>query len=311
MKKERRDVLKKFRYFRISEDCYININDETIPLKKGDIIKIYNEQLEDLVFNKKGGILWGIQYNEMSDFELKKYPDDKPLDVIEYIKMQPNFQLTESTLFDSLITSDKVTYLTPKIIDRMLNDNENSVALLNGGTENVSTYNKRQIINFDGKIDYISVEDHIGKGFKTIDSGDENDDKGDTSKIEAKPKTTLAKSEKSLPQIIAGIKPGFYKTDSSFLPLNFFLKEGEIIDFSKPDYTFLTVNQDFMRVLGRSTEITSIKKKSKIYNSEQRDCLPKTRIRYYRLKDDVDVKSLTQLQSYTFYNNRKSTRNRT
>lgn len=285
MKKEKRDILKKFRYFKIFEECYIDINGDTIPLKKGDIIKIYNSQLEDLVFNKTGGILWDINYDQMSDFKLEKYPEDKPFNVVEYIKMQPNFQLNETTSIGSWISSDSAIYLTPKIIDRMLNDNKNSIRFSDGSTENVSTYNKRNIINFDGKLDY------MGKGFKMIGSGGKSDDKGYINEIEA-----TQKSEKNLSLLMARIKPGLYKTKSSFLPLEFFLEKGEIIDFSKPEYTFLTVNQRFMEALGKSVEITSIKKKSKIYDSEQRDFLPKTRTRYYRLKDDVNVKSLTQLQ---------------
>ncbi len=42
MKKEKLDLLKQFRYFRILEDCgFIGIHDDSVELKKGDIIKIY------------------------------------------------------------------------------------------------------------------------------------------------------------------------------------------------------------------------------------------------------------------------------
>lgn len=55
MKKEIRDLLKQFRYFKIFDDCgYIGLNGNYVPLKKGDIIKVFNSQLEDFVFRKSG-----------------------------------------------------------------------------------------------------------------------------------------------------------------------------------------------------------------------------------------------------------------
>lgn len=289
MKKEKRDILKQFRYFKIFEDCSTIINSDYIQLKKGDIIKIYNSQLEDLLFDMHSGILWTIGYSrpvkKTDDFELKKYPEDRPLEIMEYLRMQPNFKLREATEFRINIDSNRVAYLTPEILYRMLNDSEHSVELMSGEYENVSTYNKRTILDFDGKLKY------FGKGVKMLGGGTESDNKGNSTEFN----NEIDVQEGKTPKIIDKLKSGLYTAESSHLTLPFFLNEGEIIDLSRPEYAFLALNQKFMRVLARSEEITSPKKKLRIYEREQKDFLPKTKIRYYRLKDTVTITSLKQL----------------
>lgn len=294
MKKEQRDFLKQFRYFKVFEDCGLEINNDWIELKNGDIIKIYNNQLEELVFKMNGGILWDIGYSRTSnnrtsqakDFTLKEYPEDKPLDIIEYLKMQPNFQIKQETETGISMASDEAAYITPEIINRILNDSENSVELWGGGHEKVSSYNKRQILNFDSKINY------HGKGLKMISRGKQLDIKEDTNEDTEE----IQVQENKLQEMIENLKPGVYSTEGSYLSLPFFLKEGEIIDFSRPEYAFSALNQSFMKVMARSTEITSPKKKLRIYQREQRDFLPGTKIRYYRLRDNIVVNEAAQFQ---------------
>ena len=69
----------------MKHDCYIHLNGYSVPLKSGDIIKIYNSQLENLVFDKRGGILFQVERQSKRDnikgkslpsLKLEKYPDD-------------------------------------------------------------------------------------------------------------------------------------------------------------------------------------------------------------------------------------------
>lgn len=296
MKKEKLDLLKQFRYFKILEDCgYVIINDDTIELKKGDIIKVYNSQLENLVFNKDGGILrrvWkSYTENDLPNLELVKYPDSKPLNIIEYINMQPKFELQATTEISAWIDSNGPVYLTPEILNKMLNDNKNFVELMNGEYENVSEYNKRQILNFDGKLNYMGNKSKM----PMLTTAEKLDDEKDSTEIQEK-------SRGDLLQVIPRMRSGFYSTTDgvSSLKLEYFLEKGEIIDFSKLEYAFLVLNQDFMKILGVSEEIISPRKKLKIYEREQKDFLPRTATRYYKIKDDVNVESLNQLQ-YNIY----------
>lgn len=297
MKKEKRDFLKQFRYFKILDDCVLGINGESIELKKGDIIKIYNNQLEDLVFNKGGGILWDIGYTELSrtrrigqtqGFTLKTYPEDKPLDIIEYIRMQPNFTLKIKTELSAFMTSENGAYLTQDMIDRMFNDSKNHVELFSGKHENVSAYNKRILLEFDSKLSY------HGKGLKLLGAKKEDDISEDA----LEESTEIATQKEQTVVAAMKIKPGLYTTESSYLSLSFFLEKGEVIDFSKPEWAFSVLNQRFMKVLARSEEITSLKKKSRIYERERKDFLPNSEVRYYRLNDNVSIKSLIQLEYY-------------
>ena len=41
-KAETRKYLEDIRYIRILDDCIISINESTVSLKKGDIVRIYN-----------------------------------------------------------------------------------------------------------------------------------------------------------------------------------------------------------------------------------------------------------------------------
>lgn len=293
MKKEKLDLLKQFRYFRILEDCgFVIINGDNIELKKGDIIRIYNRELEDLVFNKKGGILHDIGYNpyeEKTCLELVKYPVNKPLNIIEYLSMQPNFQLPRTTEISSWIVSDEYTYLTPKILEKVLNDSKNYVELYGGGHMNVSEYNKQQILKFDGKLNHIGNESKI----PMLAMAEKPDDERDNIEMQNSTENSI--------ETVSKMKSGLYSTKGSYLSLEYFLEKGEVIDFSKPEYAFSVLNQNFMKVLGVSEEIISPKKKFRIYKREQKDFLPRTETRYYRMKDDVNVKSLNQLQNSIYY----------
>ena len=291
MNKEKKDLIKQFRYFKILEDCYVHIG-TSVPVKKGDIIKVYNSQLENLVFSKGGGILWALGYRSYDDskiHKLKEYPEDKPLDIIEYLKMQPNFQLPETIQCSALVSTDDTVYVTPELLDKFFNDNVHGVNFRDGSCMRVSEYNKRQVVNFDGEFDYQGKDLGIKKLGAAININTNDED----SRLEAQ-----KKSVGDLPQPIKKMKPGFYSTKSSFLSLVFFMEKGEVIDFSKPEYALLSLNQSFMNVLGRSEEITNPNKKLRIYEKEQRDFLPNTTTRYYRLKDDVNITSTLQLQYY-------------
>lgn len=292
MKKEIRDLLKQFRYFEIFDDCgYIDLNNDYIPLKKGDIIKVYNRQLENFVFCILDGILSSIGYNgfaDSSDCKLVKYPEDKPLNIVEYLNMQPSFQLQETTEVGASISKDNFVYLTPELLDRLLNDRKNSIKFMNGESENVSEYNKRQILNFDGQLEY------LGDSLKmlTVDATELK-----SSKVEREESEIQENYPETLAQIISKIKPGVYSTQSSFLPLVFFLEKGETIDLSKPEFAILALNQNFMKALARSTEITDPKKKYRIYKREQKDFLPNTNTRYYKLKKGIDAHLLIDYYS--------------
>lgn len=293
MKKEKLDLLKQFRYFRILEDCgFVSIHNDSIELKKGDIIKIYNSELEDFVFHKTGGILRDIECSlseERTCLELVKYPVNKPLNIIEYLSMQPKFQLPRTMEISEWIGSKEYTYLTPEILERMLNDSKNCVTLFGGEHMNVSEYNKRKMLEFDGKLNYIGNESKIPMLTTTKGLNDEEDIT-----------ESQEKDQEVLSQVIPRMKSGLYTTEKSYLSLVYFLEKGEIINFSKPEYAFLAVNQDFMKVLGASEEIISPKKKFRIYKREQKDFLPRTTTRYYRMKEDVNITSLYQLQ-YSIY----------
>ena len=292
MKKEQRDALKKIRYFKVFEDCgCVSFNHIGLEIKKGDIIKILNDSLENFVFDIHGGLLdtlgyrfFGYDGNEgiPGIFNVVKYPEDKPLNIGEYIKIQPPFNLPEESEIHVVMKPDHAAYLSPEILDKFLNDSKHSVMLMDKTYMNVSEYNKKTLLNFGGKLNYHSP------GVKLIESGDV------TSSSNNNELKTQNSNTKNLSRILEKVKPGCYTTDS-LLIFAFFIEGGETIDLSRPEYSFLAVNQDFMRLMANSEEITNPKQKQRIYERQQKDFLPNTKYRYYRLKDDVNVKDPRQL----------------
>ncbi len=295
MKKERRDLLKKFRYFKILNDCDpVVINGDAIELKKGDIIRIYNSDLTNLIFDKEGGLLWALEMDPLpkdaTRIDLQDYPEDKPFDIIEFLNMQEKKQVKAKIECDLSIDTNKIAYLTPEFIEKILNDSNNNVKLMNGDYENVSDYNKRMIKEFKGELDYYYPERTI----KMLEESKKNvnDEKECTQKI----------SRENLLQLQdRGIQPGFYKVAGegfSYIPFAIYFEKGEIIDLSKPEYAMLAFNQSFIKVLARCKEITNLRQKSRIYEKQEKDFLPREYTRYYRLNDNINISSKFLLQYY-------------
>ena len=284
-----REKLRKIRYIRILDDCHISINESTIPLKKGDIVRIYNDQIEDLVFDKRGGILFQLGYqgdggktksklfeDPCPGFELKKYPDSEPLNIIKYLKMQPKVKLIKPIKISLWIDKEWV-YLTQELLYRMLHD-ESDLELNNGKTESVSQYNGRWIADaFKNGTKVIMIEN----AKKMLPFFGEN-----SNTIGKQKRNTLP-----VPQNPGDIKTGLYKAKegTGYLPLVNILKKGEEIDFSKLEYALLTIDQDFMKVLANSREITSLREKEKIYKLEQQGFFNGTNFKYYIIKDDIEI----------------------
>ena len=308
IKEEEREDLEDFRYLEIIGDCYIHLNGYSVPLKRGDIIKIYNSQLENLVFDKGGGILFQVERQLKSNntngklrpsLNLEKYPDDEPFDLIKYLSMQPNIHLTDPLEVGMWITSEEWVYLTPKIVERMLNDDKNEVKLMNGSKEKVGKYNKRILEEYAG----VKVQRVESEKTKLLGLKDNKQEKTDN-RVDEEFKTfyTPEKGEE--------IQPGLYKTIEGYIPLTVFFKEGDVIDFSDLEYILLLVNQDFMRVLANSHEITNSEMKKRIQEDEETDFLiitderdekqskeygddsfyiEKKYTRFYRINDDIDI----------------------
>ena len=310
IKEEEREDLEDFRYLQITGDCYIHLNGYSVPLKRGDIIKIYNSQLENLVFDKRGGILFEVERQLKSNntngklrpsLNLEKYPDDEPFDLIKYLSMQPNIHLTEPLEVGMGITSSEWVYLTPKIVERMLNDDENEVKLKKDSEEKVGKYNKSILKEYAG----VKVQKVNSKKIKLLGLKDNKQEETDNSVDKEPDIETLYFPEKG-----EEIQPGVYKTIEGYIPVTVFFKEGDVIDFSDPEYILLLVDQDFMRVLANSHEITDLKMKKRIQEDEETDFLiitdeadeklyeeygddwiyiEKKYTRFYRINDDIDI----------------------
>ncbi len=293
-KAETRKYLEDIRYIRILDDCIISINESTVSLKKGDIVRIYNNQIEDLVFNKSEGILSQLGYRNNSektkshdldlsqDFRLKKYPKDDALDILKYLEIQPKVKLTKQIEISLWIKENSV-YLTQEFLNRMIED-ESNIELLNGESISTSEYNRRNIISaFKKGIQIIKYEP--GNNLLPF-FGDGSNDKDRINDKEKKEVGTFC-----VPPTLEDFKPGIYKskTEKSFIPLTLILYAGEVIDFSKLEFALLALNQDFMKLLVRSEEITSLREKERIYKSEQKGFFGQSNIKYYRVKKTVNL----------------------
>lgn len=287
-KAETRKYLEDIRYIRILDDCIISINESTVSLKKGDIVRIYNNQIEDLVFNKSEGILSQLGYRNNSektkshdldlsqDFRLKKYPKDDALDILKYLEIQPKVKLTKQIEISLWIKENSV-YLTQEFLNRMIED-ESNIELLNGESISTSEYNKRNIISAFKKGTQIIKYEPGNNLLPFFGDGANDNERKEVSSF-------------CVPSTLEDFRPGIYKskTENSFIPLTLILYAGDVIDFSKLEFALLALNQDFMKLLVRSEEITSLREKERIYKSEQKGFFGQSNIKYYRVKKTVNL----------------------
>ena len=193
--------------------------------------------------------------------------------------MQPKIKVKKPIYF-SLWIGEEWVCLTPNFLDKMNKDDIHTIEYGNGGSSTVSKHNKR-VINHASKKGIKIIKAEFGKNslpllpFFRIDSDDDN---------EQKKLSTIC-----VPQTIDTIDPGIYKTEKSLIPLAIFLETGEEMDFSKVEFALPLLNQDFLKVLANSREITSYKKKKEIYKSEQKGFYKGTTTKYYKLKEGINL----------------------
>ena len=158
---------------------------------------------------------------------------------------------------------------------------ENEIPLLDGGSMSVSEYNRKNILSAFGKGTEI-IKYEVGNKLLPLF---ENYSNGEDSAHDKEIHTLV------VPQSLKDVKPGIYKIKEkkSYIPLDLVLKPGDEIDFSKPEFGLLAINQDFMKVLARSREITNLKEKERIYKSELKGFFKDSNVKYYRIKKCINL----------------------
>ena len=300
------EELDNIRYFKVNKDTYLDGQ----KLKKGDIIRIRNEDISDkYILNST------FRYHYLSPFEridtiIGEYPKDEPItykSVIEFLKGKKIQLDSYSKLFSLSVGYNHGVYLNYELAERIFGDLLNDVeldifastkgaqALFPNYPEETATKKYNEALDLgDGHSfpmplgDYNKMCIHEAGGFTSF-SGFVIDD---ISKEELREAESMVSN--SVP-----IKPGIYNTKGK-VSVKYYMLPDEVIDFDKIEYLYNFINHGFLEFLDSTTEIRDRTEKEEIFNSVVKDTIDIkdtseqtdriiNRIRYYRVKPGVSI----------------------
>ena len=229
--------------------------------------------------NKKTGKLYKFKNSSLNQLLFKtyihdlntEYPKDKLFDLIEFIKMQPPITFDADGYEDFHFKTDEYCLMTEWLEDRIFAKNI-PIHLLFTTSETIKAHNLDKLSQIDDseKIDINSIE--FSNFLITLSSINN--------------KFSLSNLKR------------MYKFNRGIcfrLPF----KQGEKWDLSKNiGLLFLIVNHNFVKLIYDCDEILG-KEKEKIFYEQYKDNIPNTTLKYYKLNDNVKVK--TPFELYNLY----------
>ena len=305
------EELDNIRYFKVNKDTYLDGK----KLKKGDIIRIRNEDISDsYILNTT------FRYHYLSPFEridtiIGEYPKDEPItykSVIEFLKGKKIQLDSYSKQFSLFVGDNHGVYLSYELAKRIFGDILNDVeldisastrgaqALFPNYPEETAIQKYKKALDLGDGLsfpmplgDYNKMKVHNVGGFTSFSEFVANDiSNGDLRKNELREAESMVSN--SVP-----IKPGIYNTKGEE-SVEYYMLPDEVIDFDKIEYLYNFINHRFLEFLNSTTEIRDRAEKEEIFNSIVRDTIDIkdtseqtdwviNRIRYYRVKPGVSI----------------------
>ena len=300
------EELDNIRYFKVNKDTYLDGQ----KLKKGDIIRILNEDISDsYILNST------FRYHYLSPFEridtiIGEYPKDEPItykSVIEFLKGKKIQLDSYSKQFSLSFGYNHGVYLNYELAKRIFGDFLNDVeldifastrgaqALFPNYPEETAAKKYNEALDLgDGHSfpmplgDYNKMCIHEAGGFTSFSEF----------VIDDISKDELREAESMVSNYVP-IKPGIYNTKGEE-SVSYYMLPDEVIDFDKIEYLYNFINHSFLEFLKNTTEIRDREEKENIFKSIGRDTIDIkdtseqtdgiiNRIRYYRVKPGVSI----------------------
>ena len=228
-------------------------------LRKNDIVKLSNDDLAKRLFSSN-------YYNRIKEniypHDVIQYPVDKPFNLYEYLCMQEPITFKEDGVLSFIYDCGEFAYINNWMRQKM-NSDRPSKRLLSKG--NITEENDRELnLIHDEEISNIN-------DLPLLDGAE----------------------IKQFPQKFKNI----FKFKN---PIQFELEynKGETWSLMNISVFLAVFNQDFIRLLANSTEILD-QEKARIFVEEYKDNIPKLTRRYYKVKNGIKVKNISQVVSET------------
>lgn len=293
--------LKGIRYFRVNNNTQL----DGVPLKKGDIVRLQNEDITDIYTLSTRFTLPLFKYIKMSTI-IGEYPEEQPLTYKLLIGFIKEKKINVGSYPSPLVLDfgyDGI-YLTNDLAKRIFMDSHHDVELdINAGRFGAEKLfprlpEKRAIEKFE---EAMSQTDGLSFPMKL----------GDYNRMHLSMAGGITNYTKLLDGAMPkegncydiqqldyeNIRPGIYSTDKP-VSVIFHLDSNQEIDFGKqPEYLYNFINIGFLEFLNSSTEVLDKEEKKQIYDSINQDAIivrdsdgsPISKIRYYRVRPGIVI----------------------
>lgn len=226
-------------------------------LETGKIIKYSNEYLGLQAFSSN---FKNLVWEYVPGYQIKPYPQDRSFNLIEFLKMQDPIVFAHDGDIYIRLGEDDLLIMDEWLKHKLLSDDFFSIF------RSYREYNSDIIAN-------ITSEEIIPiNGFL----------EGET--------TLITKNSEII--AIEHIKNIFKFRNAIKFCIPF--KKGEVWDFSNIALLLTFLNQEFVRVIYQSEEVVG-SEKEQIFESEYKDNIPGTTIRYYKVQDGIKVYNRREL----------------
>ncbi len=295
------EELKGIRYFRVNNNTQL----DGVPLKKGDIVRLQNEDITDIYTLSTLFTLPLFRYIKMSTI-IGEYPEEQPLTYKLLIDFLKEKKINVGS-YPSPIVLDfgyDGIYLTDDLARRIFKDSYHDVEL----DINAGRFGAEKL--FPGIPEKLAI-DKFKEAMSQTDDLSFPMELGDYNRMLLYEAGGITKYRELLDGAMPkegncydiqqldyeNIKPGIYSTDKPSSVMFYFDSEQEI-DFGKqPEYLYNFINIGFLEFLNSSTEVLDKEEKKQIYDSINQDAIivrdsdgsPISKIRYYRVRPGIVI----------------------
>ncbi|MBO5095984.1 MAG: hypothetical protein J6B98_03840 [Bacilli bacterium] len=260
----------KFRYFKLINDkenyssCFLSFP----HLKRDMIFKIPEDSLYVNIFSRtfKSNIK-----NHINKIDIKRISNDESFDVIKFLTLQDPLIIIDDYQTEFSFEQGFFCIIDPWLKEKM---------------KDTSLYQRTWF------------SDPKSLAQRNIEIFNLVDDDERLSKETIKSKALALWNNNGLAN---SSEVEFYKFKTN-TPIHFNLKKGEVLNLSNPVIALALIDQDYLKLLANSEEILGVEKEN-YFIEEFKDFVPGTLRKYYKLKDNIKINEIYDINSEFRLNN--------
>lgn len=271
-----------YRYFKMTNDLEnLSIFGECIKgIKTGEIIKIENDLLQEYLIGIKYSRY--LQQIEPYNYKIKKYPKDKPFNIVEFLKIQN--PITPSTYgLNFYLQKNQLFYINKWLKEKL----EDPIPM---GTLSIAyhcRYTTFAELNYAHQEFIKDCELNITNfPFLLNDCNHAENVEENNNSNNILSQTTTNKNITNNASLNKHSNRMYLLSGTMEFWIHF--KPEEKLYFNNPAVAILFSNQDLIKLLYNSVEVLG-EEKEELFKEEYKDNIPNTNIKYYKLKDGINL----------------------